>query len=133
MQSPLLVVQGSPSPIEYRWAVLNTAGTWPEILRRYVLSRSIATMPYRLVSSKVSHAASVLASQTAHTLTPDQHLILLRSVCRSSASQQTLMPMWSELPIVALKLFLVMAQILIPQWLAGLQNGLILAAASCCC
>ena len=101
-QSPLLVVQGSPSPIEYRWAVLNTAGTWPEILRRYVLSRSIATMPYRLVSSKVSHAASVLASQTAHTLTPDQHLILLRSVCRSSACQQTLMLMWSEQPIAAL-------------------------------
>ena len=75
----VIVLQGSPSPIEYRWAVLNTTGTWPEILRRYVLSRSIATMPHRLVSSKVSGAASVLASQTAHSLTPDQHLILLRS------------------------------------------------------
>jgi len=73
------VLQGSPSPIEYRWAVLNTAGTWPEILRRYVLSRSIASMPHRLVSARVSSAASVLATQTAHVLTPDQHLVLLRS------------------------------------------------------
>ncbi len=73
------VLQGSPSPIEYRWAVLNTAGTWPEILRRYVLSRSIASMPHRLVSPRVSSAASVLATQTAHVLTPDQHLVLLRS------------------------------------------------------
>jgi hypothetical protein len=72
-------LQGSPSPIEYRWAVLNTAGTWPEILRRYVLSRSIASMPHRLVSARVSSAASVLATQTAHVLTPDQHLVLLRS------------------------------------------------------
>ena len=72
------VLQGSPSPIEYRWAVLNTAGTWPEILRRYVLSRSIASMPHRLVSARVSSAASVLATQTAHVLTQDQHLVLLR-------------------------------------------------------
>ena len=79
-EAHVMLVQGSPSPIEYRWAVLNTAGTWPEILRRYVLSRSIATMPHRLVNARVSSTASILASQTAHVLTPDQHLCLLRCV-----------------------------------------------------
>lgn len=72
------LLQGSPSPIEYRWAVLNTAGTWPEILRRYVMSRSIATMLHPLVSPKVSSTAAMLSSKCAQLLTADQHLILLR-------------------------------------------------------
>ncbi|DBB13479.1 TPA: hypothetical protein ACH3X3_000533 [Trebouxia sp. C0006] len=84
------LLQGSPSPIEYRWAVLNTAGTWPEILRRYVLSRSIASMPHRLVSARVSSAASVLATQTAHVLTQDQHLVLLRYLCDEALDTEAL-------------------------------------------
>ncbi|DBA92727.1 TPA: hypothetical protein ACH3X1_002933 [Trebouxia sp. C0004] len=84
------LLQGSPSPIEYRWAVLNTAGTWPEILRRYVLSRSIASMPHRLVSARVSSAASVLATQSAHVLTPDQHLVLLRYLCDEALDTEAL-------------------------------------------
>lgn len=73
-----VLLQGSPSPIEYRWAVLNTAGTWPEILRRYVMSRSVATMLHPLVSTKVSSTAAMLSSKCAHLLTAEHHLTLLR-------------------------------------------------------
>ncbi|PRW55979.1 DDT domain-containing isoform A [Chlorella sorokiniana] len=72
------------TPQEKRWALLLGAGTWPEVLRRLVLTRAAdEDNPDQRPDQPAVMAASMLAFDPVDRLTHDQHLALLRFLCDS--------------------------------------------------
>lgn len=70
--------QGLASATERRWMSVLTAGTWPEVLRRYVLTRGNDKMPYNRPHENAVIAASMISYDGSDGLTHDQHLVLLQ-------------------------------------------------------
>ena len=66
------------NPIELRWSYLNVEGVWPEVLRRYIMSRAGPSAPRLLVSEAVQDACQRLGQQSVTSLSADEHLVLLR-------------------------------------------------------
>lgn len=62
---------------ERRWLSLLSDGTWPEVLRRLVLTRASYDQPYAHPSKPATMAASMMAFDGADELTYDQHMALL--------------------------------------------------------
>ncbi|KAL4440713.1 hypothetical protein ABPG77_000422 [Micractinium sp. CCAP 211/92] len=77
-----LRAEDEASAQEKRWAVLLSAGTWPEVLRRLVLTRAAEAesegLPSLRPDQQALMGASMLAFDCVDSLTHDQLLALLR-------------------------------------------------------
>lgn len=71
--------------LEKRWlAALQVPGTWPEVMRRYILSRAGTAGPNgsrQMVGDDTLEAVMELTWRDVDTLSPGQHLALLRFLC----------------------------------------------------
>ncbi|KAK9817866.1 hypothetical protein WJX72_003391 [[Myrmecia] bisecta] len=84
------VLQGCAGKLERRWAALLGPGTWPEVLRRYVLLRTGPDIPLKLVDARVSRAAGLMGVEPVEDLTGEQHLALLHYLCDESLDTETM-------------------------------------------
>ncbi|KAL4457501.1 hypothetical protein ABPG75_012366 [Micractinium tetrahymenae] len=80
-----LRAEDEASAQEKRWAMLLSAGTWPEVLRRLVLTRAAEAdaeeQPSLRPDPQAWMGASMLAFDCVDSLTHDQLLALLRYLC----------------------------------------------------
>jgi hypothetical protein len=79
---------GLGSRIERRWASLLGPGTWPEVLRRYILLSHRAAEEeegaVQLVGDEVARCARELSRRAPEDLAPGQHLLLLEALCNEA-------------------------------------------------
>ena len=73
-----LKTQGTASATERRWMSVLTPGTWPEVLRRFVLTRGKDHVACNRPDEHAVLAASMIAYDGSDGLTHDQHLALLQ-------------------------------------------------------
>lgn len=94
---PLNSKQQPPvNPIELRWSYLNVEGVWPEVLRRYIMSRAGPSAPRLLVSEAVQDACQRLGQQSVTSLSADEHLVLLRYMCDEILDQEVMRGLFQE-------------------------------------
>ncbi|PSC69056.1 DDT domain-containing protein [Micractinium conductrix] len=77
---------------EKRWSVVLSEGTWPEVLRRMVLTRGAEAeaeeRPDLRPAKPATMAASMLAFDSVDSLTHDQHLALLTFLCDAALESE---------------------------------------------
>lgn len=80
------------TPLQKRWLCLLSDATWPEVLRRMVLTAAAESkeMPHKRPSEHASLSASMLGFNGADSLTHDQHLALLNYLCDVALNTQKL-------------------------------------------
>lgn len=75
-----LMDNGSPSRQDKRWSAALAPGTWPEVLRRYILTRVAQAEP-PLAPLEAAQAAFAMSSLGFDGLPPRHKLAFLAAVC----------------------------------------------------
>eukprot|EP00873_Tetraselmis_striata_P021792 jgi/Tetstr1/442056/TSEL_030235.t1 len=82
------VNSGFGGRMERRWVSLLGPGTWPEVLRRYILLSHKAAQEdedaVQLVQDEVASCARLLSKKAPEELSPEQHLLLLESLANEA-------------------------------------------------